>query len=308
MLDFENNSGRVQMNKKYFGLFAILALIVASIACGTSNTGVKVGDATSAPTTESAKAITYKVGDVIELQDHRITLNGGDYKGGILKVNFTTENTGTKDMTVSSLISFDAKDADGTKLDQSIMDCGTSMDGKVLAGDKLKGDICYTLAKPGLVKIYYTASLFGSGATVWELDTATLTGIPTTSQDSSAPSTSTVKTYNIGDVIELQDQKITLNSANIAGNIIKANFTIENTGTSDLAVSSLISFSAKGPDGSKLDQNIMDCSTAQIDGKVLSGDKVKGDICWDLAGAKSAKIYYEASFLGSGAVVWNIGN
>ena len=38
-----------------------------------------------------------------------------------------------------------------------------------MAGDKLKGYVCWRDAAPG-VKIYYKADLFGSGAVVWEVD------------------------------------------------------------------------------------------------------------------------------------------
>jgi hypothetical protein len=66
-----------------------------------------------------------------------------------------------------------------------------------------------------------------------------------------------------------------------------------------------MSFSAKDADGNKLDFGI--CDGSQIDGKVLAGDKLKGNACWDgvKAGAK-VKIYYEASILGSGAIVWEV--
>lgn len=115
-----------------------------------------------------------------------------------------------------------------------------------------------------------------------------------------------VEIYKAGDVVQVEDHTIVLNSAEIQGNILKANFTIENKGGSDLNVSSLLSFTAKGDDGSKLEPEIMDCGSSHLDGKVLPSDKLKGDICWKGLTTASAKIYYEASLLGSGAIVWEV--
>jgi hypothetical protein len=67
------------------------------------------------------------------------------------------------------MLSFTAKDSEGTKLEQEIFDCGSGLDGKVLPGDKLKGNICWSGATTNTVKIYYEAELFSSGAVVWEV-------------------------------------------------------------------------------------------------------------------------------------------
>ncbi len=68
------------------------------------------------------------------------------------------------------MLSFEAKGSDGTKLEQDMFNCGSSsFNGKILQGDKLRGDICWTEVATDTVKIYYTANVFGSGATVWEV-------------------------------------------------------------------------------------------------------------------------------------------
>lgn len=150
-------------------LIAISVLIITALACGSSNTGTKVGDATSAPTAPPQVAI-YKVGEVIEVETQTIVMNSAEIQGDVLIANFTIENKGTSDLAVSSLLSFSAKDNEGSKLEQEIFDCGTSsLDGTILPGDKLKGDICYKGLTTDSVKIYYEADLFGSGAIVWEI-------------------------------------------------------------------------------------------------------------------------------------------
>ena len=140
-------------------------LVIVMLACGGSNAGSRVG--TSIPPVATVGTQVYAIGDVVQVKDHTIALNSAEVTGGILKANFTIENKGTADVAVSSMMSFSAKNGDGTKLDLEF-GCGASLDGKVLSGDKLKGDICWRgAAKP--VKVYYTASLLGSGAVVWEI-------------------------------------------------------------------------------------------------------------------------------------------
>ena len=181
----------------YF-LLALAVFIIATLACAsTSNTGTQIGttedtpaapppEATAAPAQATAvppkataapkptavptqpRVQIYKVGDIVQVQDHTIVLNSAKFQNNILKANFTIENKGAQDVLVSSMMSFSAKDTDGVKLEQSIFDCGTSLDGKVLPGDKLKGDICWK-ATTSPIKIYYEANLFGSGAVVWQV-------------------------------------------------------------------------------------------------------------------------------------------
>jgi hypothetical protein len=150
---------------------AALVLVTLACVCGSSNSGQKVGEATTtSPNSAPAQATTYKVGDIVQVGDGTIVLNSAALQGGKLQANFTIENKGTTDMNVSSLLSFTAKDSEGTKLESNFMDCGSSsLDGKILPNDKLKGDVCWQGATTNSVKIYYEAELFGSGAIVWEI-------------------------------------------------------------------------------------------------------------------------------------------
>lgn len=306
-------------------ILAISALILASLACGSSNEGVVVTpkgdepsseeavDAEGEPVEESEAEDTeeieessqsqfdvHEVGDLIEVKEHIIRLNSVEYQGTVLSANFTIENNGSSDLAVSSIISFSAKKGDGTLLDQEIFDCGTSFDGSVLPGDKLRGDICWSGAKPeDEIKLYYEASFLSQGAVVWnaiegaaqELDTGG--GAPTE-----------VQVFTIGEIVEVDDHTIRLNSLEYQGNVLVANISLLNIGDSDINASSMLSFSAKKGDGTKLEQEIFDCGTS-MDGSVLPGDRLRGDICWSGASPEDGiKIYYEANFLGEGAIVW----
>ena len=152
-------------------LLVLAALVLSVLACGSDNSGTTIGTNApgQAPTQPPPTIAVHAVGEVIQVQDHTITLNTATVSSGILKANFTIVNAGNSEMTVSSMLSFSAKDNDGTKLDSSPFDCGSSLDGKVLAGDKLRGDVCWKTTSASPFKIYYEASLFGSGAVVWQV-------------------------------------------------------------------------------------------------------------------------------------------
>ena len=156
---------------KHFPIVALILLILAQLACGSDSTGKKVGETGkgSSVTSTPVKLEVFKVGDIIEVGEHTIVLNSATIKGDVLQANFTIENTGAEDLNVSSLMSFEAKDSEGTKLEQDIFDCGSALGGKVLPGDKLKGNICWKGAATDIIKIYYEADLFSKGAVVWEV-------------------------------------------------------------------------------------------------------------------------------------------
>jgi hypothetical protein len=200
------------------------------------------------------------------------------------------------------MMSFSAKSEDGTLLEQDIFDCGTSMDGRVLPGDKLRGDICYKLPAAGLFKLYYSSDLLSSNPVVWPFDTNNL---PKAVEQPVSQSVDTTNTYNVGDVIKINNSTITLNSADIKNNLLKANFTINNGGSENVNVSSMISFSAKAPDGTILEQEYFECGTS-LDGTIIPGDKLKGDICWKTGGVSPIKIYFVDDLWSSGATVWSV--
>jgi len=156
-------------NKSIFIGLAVSALFIATLACGSSNAGVQVG--TSSPATSAPVQIQiYRAGEVIQINTQTIVMNSAQINGGELQANFTVENKGTKDITVSSMLSFEAKGSDGTKLDQDIVNCPSGgLDGTIIAGDKLRGNLCWSGVTTNTVRIYYTPELFGSGATVWEV-------------------------------------------------------------------------------------------------------------------------------------------
>lgn len=300
------------MSKRNNSIIIIILVLSLSIslACGSSNEGTKIttepsetsGNTETSETqeTESSARSIFEVGDLIDVEEHTIRLNSIEYKGTTLVANFSVENNGDSDISISSMLAFSAKKEDGTKLDQEIFDCEASgLDGSVIVGDRLRGSICWSEANPDDgIKIYYEASMFGEGAVVWE--TVAAVSEPEINSDAELK----VDVFKTGDVIQVNNHSIVLNEITFEGDVLMANFTIENQGDSDISVSSMLSFYARTRDGSELEQDIFACGSS-LNGDVLPSDKLKGDICWSGANvADGIKIYYEADLFGQGAVVW----
>lgn len=76
--------------------------------------------------------------------------------------------------------------------------------------------------------------------------------------------------------------------------------TIENNGTEDLSISSLMSFELKTPDGEQAEQTyFLDSITSQLDGTIMPGDLLKGQIAYDVKSADKYYFYFVDSLLDS---------
>lgn len=113
-----------------------------------------------------ASAASHVVGEVVKGDGFEVVLNKAEFIGNKLKANFTISNKGNKDLKLS-ILSYEAKNDDGSKLHQEII-CGTSAGGTVLPDDKLKGDVCWDGAVSP-VKLYFKSTLFGGSTIVWEV-------------------------------------------------------------------------------------------------------------------------------------------
>jgi len=161
------------MNNKRVRITAIvIVLSIAVLACGTTSTsGGEVvstagGDTQAAP----SEATTHNIGDVIQTSDQTVILNSADIVGGNLVANFTVENRGSSSIDIGPVINFEARDAEGTKLELEIFDCPAgNMQSRILAGDKLKGNICWKGLTTNTARIYYTPVIFSSTIIVWDV-------------------------------------------------------------------------------------------------------------------------------------------
>jgi hypothetical protein len=261
---------------KFFNGLTLLILILVQSGCGKAG-GSGISSTTPSPT----KVETfYKVGDVVQLQDRTITLNSvAFYKNG-RQANFTIENKGSEGFYVTPAL-FSAQDGEGRQLPEEIMEevfnssCGPALVGQVLPGQILKGNICWKGATVYPVnKIYYHA-------VVWEVSGRPGAPIPY----------SKAENYKVGDVIQLQDQTITLKNVLFYNNGLQtsviANFVIENRGSDVLYVNSDL-FIADDSEGNGLEQEL-GCG---LEGEVLPGHILQFSLCWNGVTTHPVRIFY----------------
>ncbi|HEU5375861.1 MAG TPA: DUF4352 domain-containing protein [Ktedonobacteraceae bacterium] len=164
-------------------LFASLILFFALIACGdaASNSGAVVTGTTTATSAPAASHFktgqVVKVGDTWEVTVNSIKKSQGDEfskpdSGNMfLIVNVTVKNISAKEQTISSLLNFKLKDADGTEGKTNFLS-GTSPapDGKIAAGDKSRGDLVYEVsASQKNFTLAFESDIFSSGQVIWDL-------------------------------------------------------------------------------------------------------------------------------------------
>lgn len=121
------------------------------------------------PTPSPFAAIPQPLGQAAEIGVYTITLISAVFEENLLKAEFTVQNSSSGEATLSSLLNFEARDADGFKLDPEITTCGPGLDGKILPGDILRGFVCWEGSFTAPVKIYFSPNPFIPGTIVWEV-------------------------------------------------------------------------------------------------------------------------------------------
>ena len=139
-------------------LIVVLVLVLAALACIG-------GDSSEEKKPQLKKS---HIGDIIQVEDHKIILNSTEFTNDAFIANCTIENVGSEELFVSSLLHFDAIDGEGTKLVPRDF-CPTPFVERVQPGDKFRGNICFR-AKPEteLVKLYYTTGILSDDSVMWE--------------------------------------------------------------------------------------------------------------------------------------------
>ncbi len=265
----------------------------------------EVEKAASAPA--AMQTDVFRVGETVEVQDHTLTVLSVEQQGGRLRVEVQINNTGTEDLIISSILLFAARDSSGEDLEFSFGPGIGSVDGTVLPNDKLKGTLEYKLPAGATgLRLYYTPGLFGEGAIVFALDAEAEQNpfaVPPELADPQEFSRGTV--YAVGDAVASGDVVAAMVEARVAGRKLTATFVIHNVGDDDLNVSSIISFEAKDGEGEKGAFSFT--LDGQLDGKVLPGDSLRGNVQWEFAAAPvGAKVYFKPELIGGDTIVWAV--
>jgi len=127
-------------------------------------------------------------------------------------------------------------------------------------------------------------------------------------QEDSAPST-TDTTYVVGDQVKSGDFVFSVNEVrkDTGSGFIKPddgnvylipNVTIENQSSKEANISTLLQMYIKDGEGNKYTPTLTQDATGKVDGELLAGEKVKGDVGFEVpTNADELYLYYEASWL-----------
>lgn len=157
------------MKTKFIVLFLFISLTITG--CSLTESTNEKGEKTS----------EFNVGEIAKVNNTKMVINSvtkiykecsfewegkcesytepeNDY---FLLVDLTVENIGSETLSISSLMSFDLKDNNGEKGSLSFMldAVKSSLDGDVMAGDKLKGQIAFDVKDSDVYYFYYFDSL-----------------------------------------------------------------------------------------------------------------------------------------------------
>lgn len=173
-----------QTLRRFLPLFALLLAIGgAIIACGSTsdNSGsLTTGGSSSAATTASH----FKVGDQVKVGDTWVvTVNSAKLHGATdidqpkagntyLVLDITFKNTSSQEQNLSSLLQLSLKDSTGQKYDETIVSfVSSSPDGKVAAGDLLRGQVVYEVpTSQKAFTLAFEADITSDGQTIWDIN------------------------------------------------------------------------------------------------------------------------------------------
>lgn len=138
-------------------------------------------------------------------------------------------------------------------------------------------------------------------------------------QEVSAPTSVPQETsYKVGDQVKSGDFVFSVNSVRQdqgsayikpkAGSVyVIPNVTIQNNGKEKAIVSTLLQMYIKDNEGNKYQPTLTQDATGKVDGELLAGDKIKGDVGFEiLTTAKELKFYFTPAWLTGSTIVVNL--
>ena len=178
----------MQNIRRLFPLITIVVTIIGLIACGSSssNTGTNAGTATTTVSgnTPTPAAQHFKVGQTVKVGDTwDITVNSAKTSTGsefykpqkpgdvFLVFQVAAKNISSQEQNISSALQFTLLDTTGQKYDITIdPNAGATLDGKVEAGQTLKGAVAYEIPKATHhFNFEFQADITSPGQTIWDI-------------------------------------------------------------------------------------------------------------------------------------------
>jgi hypothetical protein len=187
ILFIEFNLGGFPLKRLLVIGVSFVVLLGALLACGeaSNNQGSTDGGNAGYLSPKSIANQHFKVGQVVKVGNKwELTVNGVKLsKGDALSkpeagntyvvTNVTVKNIGNREESLSSIAQFKIKAKDGTQGRLALLTSGVTPppDGKLAAGDVVKGDLVYELpASQKNFTLSFQSDLISSGQTIWDLD------------------------------------------------------------------------------------------------------------------------------------------
>lgn len=172
----------LQTLRRFLPVFALLLAIGGAImACGSSSDNT--GSITTGASTSSSSAKHFKVGDQVKIGDTWVvTVNSAKLHGATefdqpksgdtyLVIDASFKNVSSEEQELSSLLQMSLKDATGQKYTETIATFAKSTpDGKVAAGDILRGQLAFEVPKAQKSFTFaFESDIASSGQTIWDI-------------------------------------------------------------------------------------------------------------------------------------------
>lgn len=163
--------------KKYLPLLAFIVILGGLLACGSDNPAASaVTPSSSTPSNQH-----FKVGETVKVGDWEITVTKAEPNNGteffkpadgnqFLNISASLHNLSSKEQSVSSIIFFDLKDADGNKAKSALTSSDPVLGGKVEAGGKLAGLVGFEVKKETKNFILTFSPGFGGGSALFDIN------------------------------------------------------------------------------------------------------------------------------------------
>lgn len=171
------------MKSKLFMTIAMSAMVLAGCSSSSNAPAASsaVGSAAqseAAAPTERTKKDVYALGETAEADGVKITVNSErdtDQADDTFNtadkleegktyaiIDATIENGTDEELNVSSVLNFELKDGEGRKADYELpIGSNGQLDGKIAPGDKLAGEMIYTVPRNGELIFSYTPKIGG---------------------------------------------------------------------------------------------------------------------------------------------------
>ena len=277
----------MKSNRKIFIMFALVALVLAMLACGTEVKPTKVGEVASTPAqpgekptqqpsapepTSTPKTVQkYQIGDIVQAGDMVLVVLGWEKVEGnqftkpeagkeFIAVDLLLVNRGEEPVSVSSLLQMYLKDETGQKYEpdleaQTVV--GSAPEGEISPGERIRGKIGFQVPQDvGALTFVYDVDVFGTGKVFVDLGKEPKLVEPPAALEGEGET----QLYQVGDQIQIGDLILTVNGVDYpAGDefnkpeqgkkFVVVDVTLDNQGNEAIQISSLLQMSLKDATG-----------------------------------------------------------